>query len=165
MGSAWPGHHSGLALPPVEPVTDCPEKSLLEKEREPTLKLQIGIDGNTYELEVEVVEDDEAPKLPHFGMAYSPMPTTVSTPAAPAHAAVGENVADEAKVCRSPVTGVVIKVNVSEGQEITENELLIVIEAMKMETGVTAPRAGKIKTIRVNPGDSVKVNQVVIECE
>jgi biotin carboxyl carrier protein len=41
----------------------------------------------------------------------------------------------------------------------------MVLEAMKMETNVTAPRAGKVKNVRVGPGDSVKVNQVVVELE
>jgi biotin carboxyl carrier protein len=36
---------------------------------------------------------------------------------------------------------------------------------MKMETNVTAPVAGKVKTVKVGPGDSVKVNQIVVEFE
>jgi methylmalonyl-CoA carboxyltransferase small subunit len=130
------------------------------------LKLQIGIDGNTYELDVEVLEEDDAPRM-QYSALYPMVPSTVhSVPApAPAAAAVAEEVADESKVCRSPVTGVVIKVNVEPGQAIAENELLMVIEAMKMETNVTACAAGKVKSVRVTAGDSVKSGQVVIEYE
>ena len=129
------------------------------------MKLQIAIDGSTYELDVEVLEEDEAPRYPQFGAYYpmTPVTPTVAVPAVPAAAA--EEVGDEAKVCRSPVTGVVIKVNAEPGQEIAENELIMVIEAMKMETNVTAPAAGKVKGVRVAAGDSVKSGQVVVEFE
>jgi methylmalonyl-CoA carboxyltransferase small subunit len=72
---------------------------------------------------------------------------------------------DETKVCRSPVAGVVIKVNVAAGQAIQANDQLLVLEAMKMETNVTAPVSGKVKSVRVAQGDSVKVHQVVVEFE
>ena len=42
---------------------------------------------------------------------------------------------------------------------------MLVLEAMKMETNVTAPSSGKVKTVTVKPGDAVKVNQVLVEFE
>jgi methylmalonyl-CoA carboxyltransferase small subunit len=63
------------------------------------------------------------------------------------------------------VAGVVIKVNVEPGQAIQANDLMMVLEAMKMETNVTAPVAGKVKSVKVAQGDAVKVNQVVVEFE
>ena len=68
-------------------------------------------------------------------------------------------------MCRSPVTGLVIKVNAQPGQSVKEHELLLVLEAMKMETNVTAPHAGIVKKIHVASGDSVKPNQILVECE
>jgi len=131
------------------------------------LKLQIGIDGKTYEVEVEVLEDDETPRLPNFG-PYQPFQATVPSAAAavPQTAPAGEreNLPEE-KVSRSPVAGVVIKVNVKPGQMIKANDLLIILEAMKMETNVAAAADGKVKAVRVAAGDSVKVNQVVVEFE
>jgi methylmalonyl-CoA carboxyltransferase small subunit len=73
--------------------------------------------------------------------------------------------AGEDKLCRSPVTGVVIKVNVEPGQAIKANDLIMVLEAMKMETNITAPCAGTVKNVRVEQGGSVKLNQVVVEFE
>jgi methylmalonyl-CoA carboxyltransferase small subunit len=131
------------------------------------LKLQIGIDGKSYQVEVEVIEDDESPRLPNFG-PYQPFQATVSSTPPPASqappAAEPENLAED-KVCRSPVAGVVVKVNVKPVQQIQANDLLIVLEAMKMETNVTAPADGKVKSVRVAPGDAVKVNQIVVEFE
>ena len=132
------------------------------------MKLQIVIDGNTYEVEVEVIEDDEAPHHPYYGMSYPLVPATVHSvpaPAASAHAPDSEKTGDEDKFCRSPISGIVNKVNVAPGQTIAENELIMVIEAMKMETNVTAPRSGIVKGVRVAAGDSVKVNQIVVELE
>jgi len=125
------------------------------------LKLQIGIDGKTYEVDIEVLEDDETPHHPHYGTSYPLVPATVQSVPAPAASTQTEAVetGDEDKLCRSPVNGVAIKVNVAPGQQI------VVIEAMKMETNVTAPCAGKVKSVRVAAGDSVKVSQVVVELE
>jgi methylmalonyl-CoA carboxyltransferase small subunit len=68
-------------------------------------------------------------------------------------------------VGESPMAGVVVKINAQLGQQIQENDLLMVLEAMKMETNITAPVSGKIKAINVNPGDAVTVDQVVVEFE
>jgi methylmalonyl-CoA carboxyltransferase small subunit len=78
---------------------------------------------------------------------------------------VAEENVDEEKVCRSPVAGVVIKVSVASGQAMQADDLMMVLEAMKMETNVTSPVAGKVKNVRVAQGDAVKVNQVVVEFE
>ena len=130
------------------------------------MKLKIGIDGKAYEVDVEVLEDDAAP-MGGYIPPHGPATTVQPIPAAVSHSpttVVDENV-DEAKVCRSPVAGVVIKVNVKPGQQLQPNDLMIVLEAMKMETNVTAPVAGKIKKVNVAEGDGVKVHQVLVEFE
>lgn len=131
------------------------------------MKLQISIDGKTYETEVEVLEDDAMPLQPN-SRPYHPLPAAAApatAASAPTQAPAAEQPADEAKVCRSPVTGIVIKVNIEPGQTVQANEPIMVLEAMKMETNVTAHCAGKVKNVRVTQGDSVKVNQVVVEFE
>ena len=129
------------------------------------MKLQIGIDGKTYEVEIEVLEDDAAPRMPNYGPYPVVTATLQSAPtAAPQPETVAETAADD-KLCRSPVAGVVIKVNVEPGQTMRADELMIVLEAMKMESNVTASRPGKVKSVRVAQGDSVKANQVVVEFE
>ena len=131
------------------------------------MKLQIGIDGKTYELDVEVIEEDQAPRPRSLVSPYSATPTTVlAAPCAPAPVAnADEGSVVEGKVCRSPVSGVVIRINAQVGQELQANDLIMVLEAMKMETSVTAPFAGKIKAIKAVQGDGVKVNQVLVEFE
>ena len=130
------------------------------------MKLQIGIDGKSYEVEVEITQDDAAPR-PHYIPAQ---PTaTVLSAAAPAagvpEAAADASVADETKVCRSPIAGMVTRVNVQPGQQIEPNDLLLVLEAMKMEANVTSPVAGKVKNVTVAQGDGVQLHQVLVEFE
>jgi methylmalonyl-CoA carboxyltransferase small subunit len=134
------------------------------------LKLQIAIDGKTYEAEVEVLEDDAQPRQQNYGVQQPHHATVQSTPVggsqAPATAATeAKEIVGEDKLCRSPVTGIVIKVNVAPGQKVQANDLIMVLEAMKMETNVTAPCAGTVKSVRVEQGGSVKLNQVVVEFE
>jgi biotin carboxyl carrier protein len=129
------------------------------------LKLRITIDGKTYEAEVEILEDEESE---HPYVPYSPAPVSY-TPApvsfAPAPAPRVDTSGDGGKVCRSPVTGLVITVNAEPGQTVQANDVLLVLEAMKMENQVTAPHAGTVKSVNVVPGNSVKVHQVLLEFE
>lgn len=131
------------------------------------MKLQIGIDGKNYELDVEVIEEDVAPR----GGRYIPPMPAATLHAAPAPAASSaaassaEGPVNEDKVCRSPVAGMVIRINVKPGQELHAEDLIMVLEAMKMETNVTASAAGKVKAVKVEQGDGVKVNQVLVEFE
>jgi len=129
------------------------------------LKLQIGIDGKTYEVEIEVLEDDSTPRMPNYG-PYPVVPATIQpAPTARTASQVAEENVDEEKVCRSPVAGLVITVNVSPGQSVQINDSLLVIEAMKMETNVTSPVAGKVRNVKVAQGDAVKANQIAVEFE
>ncbi len=129
------------------------------------MKLKIGIDGNEYVVDIEVLEDDTAGPAylaPH-GQPTTVQPVTLGTPGA-SQPGADANV-DESKVCRSPVAGVVVKLNIRIGQALQINDLMMVLEAMKMETNITAPAAGKIKKINVAQGDGVQVNQVLVEFE
>lgn len=124
------------------------------------MKLKVTIDGKSYEVDVEVAPEPP-PQLPSFSLGAAP--GSVAAPAVPAPAAAGgEAVADENKVLRSPISGIVVKSNTRAGQVIQSGDVLFVLEAMKMETEVTAPVAGKVAEVKVNQGDSVKSGQVVL---
>jgi methylmalonyl-CoA carboxyltransferase 1.3S subunit len=83
----------------------------------------------------------------------------LAAPPAPAGAV------NEEKVCRSPVSGIVVRVAAQVGQSIQVGDVLLVLEAMKMETNITAPVSGKLAAIKVNAGESVQSGQVVVEFE
>ena len=130
------------------------------------MKLNIAIDGKTYEVEVEAVEPT-APSPLKRGLPVGS--AAVRVPASPAPgpgpAAADNRPVDEAKVCRSPVSGIVIRVAAQKGQTLQTGDVLLVLEAMKMETNITAPAPGKIANIPVKEGDSVQSGQVVVELE
>lgn len=128
------------------------------------MKLKITVDGKLYEVDVEVSEPERAKPgfVPPIGQVRVPA-APVAAPAAPSSAV--ESVADESKVCRSPFAGTVSRVEAKVGAQIQPHEVLVVIEAMKMETSITAPAAGKVAKVNVAPGDAVKQGQVLVEFE
>jgi len=123
------------------------------------VKLKITVDDQTYEVDVEAVEPEAAPALPR---GYVTEPAPIRVPAAPPRPAAPEN---EDKVCRSPISGVVVRIAVRPGQTLQVGDILLVLEAMKMETNITAPVGGKIAAIKVGQGDGVQAGQVVAEFE
>lgn len=127
------------------------------------MKLRITIEGKTYDAEVEILEEEESgPPFRSYPQVASYAPPSV--PAAPAtNNRIDSGAGD--KVCRSPVTGLVIKVNVEPGQEVQPNDLLLVLEAMKMETRVTATHARTVKSVNVTAGNPVRLHQALIEFE
>jgi biotin carboxyl carrier protein len=131
------------------------------------VKLQVELEGNTYDVEVEVVDSPNAPDpklvpmspgstLPHSLTAQPvpPVPVVKRRKLRPANL---EN------VCRSPMCGIIVAVNVKMGQFVEEDDVVLVLEAMKMETAIRAPRSGHIKAIRVRPADQVAAGQVLVE--
>jgi methylmalonyl-CoA carboxyltransferase 1.3S subunit len=130
------------------------------------VKLKITVDSKTYEVEVEAMEPQVVSAAPR-GYAVEPAAVRLPASAAPAAAApsAAAPVVSEEKVCRSPVSGIVVKVAAQPGQSIQTGDILMVLEAMKMETNITAPVSGKIAAVKVNAGDSVQSGQVVVEFE
>lgn len=131
------------------------------------MKLNITIDGKTYEVEVDATEPESPAALPHNlgGLNIGSAPLRVPAAAAPAAPPAETKPVNEEKVCRSPVSGIVVQVPTQVGQSLQTGDILLVLEAMKMETNITAPFAGKIAAIRVNQGDGVQAGQVVVEFE
>ena len=127
------------------------------------MKLKLTIDGKPYEVEVEI-EEEQAP-----ARTYAPAAVVSSSviPMAPPPAAAGANggasTAGDDKVCRSPMVGIIVRVNTQEGQNVQKDDPLLVLEAMKMETTITSPQTGKVKAILVAAGESVQAGQVLVE--
>ncbi|MDG5491376.1 acetyl-CoA carboxylase biotin carboxyl carrier protein subunit [Psychroserpens sp. SPM9] len=66
---------------------------------------------------------------------------------------------------KAPMPGLILEINVKTGQEVNENDPLLILEAMKMENVLTSPRTGVIKSISVEKGNAVEKNQLLIEFE
>ena len=132
------------------------------------MKLRLTINGKIYEVDVEVIEQDRQQLGQSQPLAHSPSPAPAVV-AEPVTAALPSSTSaesvDESKICRSPISGVVVRVPSQVGQTIQANDVLIVLEAMKMETVISSQFAGKISKINVVAGDSVQVRQVLVEFE
>ena len=118
------------------------------------MKLQVTVNGSVFDVDVEV-EEEPLPTLGSVlvggGSSYAPTPTQAKTPATSANALT------------TPMAGTVVKVLVEAGAVVKAGDTLLVLEAMKMETEVTAPQDGKIKSVDVGVGDAVQGGQVLIE--
>jgi len=128
------------------------------------MKLNIKIDEKIYEVEVEA-EEPEAPSLPPRGYVMESAPVRMQAAPMAAPPAQGGAAVNEQKVCRSPVSGNVVRVMAHAGQSIQVGDVLLVLEAMKMETNITAPVSGKLAAVKVAAGESVASGQVVVEFE
>ncbi len=130
------------------------------------MKLKLTVDGKLYEVDVEVEESAQPHPsyIPPAGQVPAPSSTARSQTAGQ-ESPGSEIVADESKVCRSPISGVVVRVSAQPGQVIKANDVLMVLEAMKMETEITSPIDGKVAKVNAAPGDSVQGGQVLVEFE
>lgn len=125
-------------------------------------KLRITIQGKVYDVTVEVLEDDELIQSEGINLPLINPPSPPSPPSPPIPQPTiikkgGEN------AVASPIAGTILKVFVSEGSEIEEKAPVVLMEAMKMETYIYAPRSGKIASVKVKKGDTVQAGDTLIE--
>ncbi|PLX75629.1 MAG: acetyl-CoA carboxylase biotin carboxyl carrier protein subunit [Azoarcus sp.] len=126
---------------------------------------RITVDGTPYEVSVEEL-DAVAPSSASPSPAPSPAPVprparpaAAATPAAPPPAAAADGGAGDVP---SPLAGTVVSVDVAVGQHVTKSQQLVVLEAMKMNTYITAPRDGRITAINVAAGTAVAEGQSLL---
>ncbi len=65
----------------------------------------------------------------------------------------------------SPMYGKIVKINVKENDAISKGDILLVIDSMKIENNLMAPRKARIARIMIKPGDQVELNRPLIEIE
>ena len=117
------------------------------------MKYLVRVNGKQMEVEVEVMGAGSVPAAAAAPAVAAPT-APAAEPAAPAGVA-------NLKV-ESPMPGNVFKIQVSVGQSVAEGETLIILEAMKMENDIVAPRAGTVKQILVSQGTAVNTGDVMI---
>ena len=113
----------------------------------------ITVNGKVYEVTVE--ENTGAPKAPAAPAAPAPK---APAPAAPAPAAAGN--AGSVQVT-APMPGKILGVKAAVGQAVKRGEVLIVLEAMKMENEIVAPEDGTVASINVTTGSSVEAGEII----
>lgn len=121
------------------------------------MKLNIVIAGKTFEVEVEEAEQSIESEL---SAPTSPAIYSSVLPTAPKPGTSSE--VNEAKLCRSPLAGVVVRLHVKPGDSVRVNDLLLVLDAMKMEIKINAQSGGIITSIEVAPTEAVRPGQVLV---
>ena len=117
------------------------------------MKYKITISGRTYEVEVE---GGKAMLLDEYeATAAAPAEAPVATAAAPAAPVAAPAVTGSGEAVSAPMPGTILKVNVQKGDTVKEGQVLVVLEAMKMENEIMAPKAGTITQVAVVRGASV----------
>jgi glutaconyl-CoA/methylmalonyl-CoA decarboxylase subunit gamma len=132
-------------------------------------KLMITVNGKRYEVDVEVVQDDE---VIENQPAFRPLPRTMDSYITPPTAALptptpakSKATGADKKTLTSPINGVILEIPVKEGQAVKQNDVLFVLEAMKMKTNISSPQTGKIKAIKVKVGDKIEAGQALLVFE
>ena len=138
-------------------------------------KFIINVNGSSYEVEVEEVFGARA-AMPYAAPASAPAPAAAPVPApAPAPKAEAPAPAPEAPKTSAPsldnvegtkivapMPGTILDVRVNVGDSVKKGNVLLILEAMKMENEILAPNDGTIAAINVQKGDSVNANQPMV---
>ena len=127
------------------------------------MKYQLKLNGRTYEVEVELAEPMGLPEY----RAYAPAPAAPAAPAAveaapSAAPAAAPTVSGDGERVDSPMPGNILKVNVAVGQTVNEGDILVILEAMKMENDIVAPRAGTVSQLLVQKGATVETGTPLV---
>lgn len=102
-------------------------------------KYRVNVNGTSYEIEVELMGESE-----------TAAPAAPVAPAKPASAPAGGT------SITAPMPGTILSVNVKDGQTVKKGDVLMILEAMKMENEITAPVDGKVSSVSVSKGTAVE---------
>lgn len=114
----------------------------------------ITVNGNVYDVTVEEGTGSTA------GAAKAAAPKAAAPKAAPKAAAPAG--AQGAVKVNAPMPGKILKVNVNAGAAVKKGDVLLVLEAMKMENEIKAPKDGTITSVNVNKGDAVESGTLLV---
>lgn len=123
------------------------------------MKYKVTLNGKTYEVEVEETDAVLVSVSDAVPAAAPPAAPAAPAPVAPAPAAPAA--ADGFKVL-APMPGTILAMNVAVGQAVKTGEILLVLEAMKMENEITAPSDGIVKQILVQKGSTVDTDAALV---
>ena len=118
----------------------------------------ITVNGVTYVVSVEEVGGVAAPAV---AAAPAPVATPVAAPA-PAAAPAAPKTSAGAVSVKAPMPGNIMKINAKVGQAVKKGDVLVVLEAMKMENDICAPEDGTVASVEVSQGATVETDAVLV---
>ena len=128
-------------------------------------KFLINVNGTSYNVEVEELNGSAAPAVAPAPAAAAPAPVAAPAPAAapaatPAAAAPVPPVAGGTQV-KCPQPGAILEVRVHVGDSVKEGDVLMILEAMKMENEILAPVTGKVLGVQVSKGTNANAGDIL----
>ncbi len=126
-------------------------------------KFNITVNGQTYEVDVEEVGGaPAAAPVRAAAPVAAPAPVAAAPKAAPAPAAAPKAAAGAGDPVKSPMPGNILDVKVKVGDKVSNGTCLVVLEAMKMENEIPAPKDGTVTSVLVNKGATVNAGDVLV---
>ena len=129
------------------------------------MKYKVTLNGRTYEVEVEAGKAMLTDEYEAFAPAPA-APAAAAAPAAPAApapaAAAAPAVTAAGEPVNSPMPGTILRVEVTQGAAVKAGQLLVVLEAMKMENEILAPKDGTVAQVVVQKGSHVETGSPLI---
>ncbi len=129
------------------------------------MKYKVTLNGRTYEVEVEagkaMLLDEYEAYAPAPAAPAAPAPAAAAPAAAPA-APAAPTVTAAGETVNAPMPGVVLRVEVTQGAAVKAGQVLLILEAMKMENEILAPRDGTVARIVAQKGVSVDTGAPLI---
>ncbi len=117
-------------------------------------KLKVTVNGTVYDVEVEEADVSSAPAAP----ASAPVPAPAPAPAPKA----AEKALAGSETIESPMPGTIVDVRVAAGQSVKKDDVLLVLEAMKMENEIMSPRDAEVAAVLVAKGDGVQAGTPLV---
>ena len=125
------------------------------------MKYKVTLNNRVYEVEVEMGQAMLIDEYDAVAPATPAAPTAVpAAPAAPA--AVPAAALASGEVVKAPMPGNILKINVAPGQKVEEGDVLIVLEAMKMENEIVAAKSGTVAQVAVSKGAVVETGAPLV---
>jgi len=124
-------------------------------------KFRVRVNGHTYEVEIEELTSSQPSGLPvpevRRPRQREQVPPTGSAPEPQAVSGPTE--------ISAPLPGLIVEVLVKQGQQVAEDDVVVVLEAMKMENELTAPKSGTVREVLVEPGETVDQGKRLVVLE
>lgn len=119
---------------------------------------RITVNGKTYDVSVEELGGARAASAPASAPAAAP-----AAAAAPSAAPVAAPVSSGSQLVKSPMPGTITALKASAGQAVKRGDVLLILEAMKMENEIVAPADGTVAAFKVQAGASVNTGDTLVE--